>query len=213
MRRMYAEQEDVFFYITRDERELRPPGDARGRGGGDPARACTCCARRTASEPQRAADGLRHDPARGRGGGRPARRATSDVDRRRLERDLVHRAPARRHGGRALEPAAPGREAAHRLRRGAARRPRRARSWPRPTTSARSPTPIRPYVRDRPVSVLGTDGYGRSDYRRKLRRFFEVDREHVVVAALRALGRRRGGAQKAIEQYGIDPEAEAPWLR
>ena len=38
---------------------------------------------------------------------------------------------------------------------------------------------------------LGTDGFGRSDYREALRRFFEVDRHHVVVAALHALARRR----------------------
>ena len=35
--------------------------------------------------------------------------------------------------------------------------------------------------------MLGTDGYGRSDYRRKLRRFFEVDRHYVGLAALSAL--------------------------
>ena len=46
---------------------------------------------------------------------------------------------------------------------------------------------IRPWV-DAPYRVLGTDGYGRSDYRKTLRSFFEVDRHHVVLAALRALG-------------------------
>jgi len=46
---------------------------------------------------------------------------------------------------------------------------------------------IRPYVRGR-YRVLGTDGYGRSDYRRKLRYFFEVDRHFVTVAALHELG-------------------------
>jgi len=70
---------------------------------------------------------------------------------------------------------------------------------------------IRPYV-DAPYTVLGTDGYGRSDYRVKLRSFFEVNRFHVVVAALGALGRGKDAA-KAIKQYDIDPEAEAPWLR
>ncbi len=35
--------------------------------------------------------------------------------------------------------------------------------------------------------MLGTDGFGRSDYREKLRRFFEVDRYYVTVAALKAL--------------------------
>jgi pyruvate dehydrogenase E1 component len=71
------------------------------------------------------------------------------------------------------------------------------------------PDGIRPWVRQ-PYTVLGTDGFGRSDYRKALRAFFEVDRHHVVVAALRSLGRDED-AKKAIEQYGIDPESEAPW--
>ncbi|WCB92218.1 Pyruvate dehydrogenase E1 component [Baekduia alba] len=71
------------------------------------------------------------------------------------------------------------------------------------------PDQIRPWV-EAPFTVLGTDGFGRSDYRKALRRFFEVDRHHVVVAALHALG-RDADAKKAIEKYGIDPESEAPW--
>jgi pyruvate dehydrogenase E1 component len=43
--------------------------------------------------------------------------------------------------------------------------------------------PIRAWV-DRPYTVLGTDGFGRSDTRERLRRFFEVDRAHIAVAAL-----------------------------
>jgi pyruvate dehydrogenase E1 component len=75
---------------------------------------------------------------------------------------------------------------------------------------------IREWVPGR-YTVLGTDGFGRSDYRRQLRRFFEVDRHHVAVAALDALA--RDGAvepavvQQAIEKYGIDTESEAPWRR
>jgi pyruvate dehydrogenase E1 component len=71
------------------------------------------------------------------------------------------------------------------------------------------PDQIRPWVKA-PFTVLGTDGFGRSDYRKALRRFFEVDRHHVAVAALHALG-REDDAQAAIEKYGIDPESEAPW--
>ena len=56
--------------------------------------------------------------------------------------------------------------------------------------------------------VLGTDGYGRSDSRRALRDFFEIDRRYVVVAALRELDPAR--AQEAIEKYEIDPEAPMP---
>jgi pyruvate dehydrogenase E1 component len=75
---------------------------------------------------------------------------------------------------------------------------------------------IRPFVPGRYV-VLGTDGFGRSDYRRKLRSFFEVDRHHVAIATLKALA--DDGAiepavvQAAIERYGVDPDADAPWRR
>jgi pyruvate dehydrogenase E1 component len=72
------------------------------------------------------------------------------------------------------------------------------------------PDGIRQWV-PAPYTVLGTDGFGRSDYRRALRRFFEVDRHHVAVAALRALGRDED-VVKAIDEYGIDPDGEAPWL-
>jgi pyruvate dehydrogenase E1 component len=73
---------------------------------------------------------------------------------------------------------------------------------------------IRPFVRGR-YKVLGTDGYGRSDFRVKLRSFFEVDRHHVVVAALAALAAEgtieAEKVQAAIERYGIDPDRPAPW--
>jgi pyruvate dehydrogenase E1 component len=74
------------------------------------------------------------------------------------------------------------------------------------------PDQIRPYIGGRSLTVLGTDGYGRSDYRRVLRSFFEIDRYHVVLATLRALGDDKA-AKKAIEKYGIETEGEAPWLR
>jgi pyruvate dehydrogenase E1 component len=65
--------------------------------------------------------------------------------------------------------------------------------------------------------VLGTDGFGRSDYRRNLRRFFEVDRHWVAVAALASLAAEGAVEQRtvadAIARYGIDPEAAPPWTR
>ena len=74
---------------------------------------------------------------------------------------------------------------------------------------------IRPYVHRRYV-VLGTDGFGRSDTREKLRRFFEVDRFHVTVAALKALADEgavpAARVDEAIRKYGIDPDRPAPWL-
>jgi pyruvate dehydrogenase E1 component len=71
---------------------------------------------------------------------------------------------------------------------------------------------IRPFVGDRPFTALGTDGFGRSDRRAVLRSFFEVDRRHVVLAALRALG-EDAAAAKAIERYEIDTEGAPPWQR
>jgi pyruvate dehydrogenase E1 component len=57
---------------------------------------------------------------------------------------------------------------------------------------------------------LGTDGFGRSDTREALRRFFEVDAEHVTIAALAQLARRGeidpAQVRRAIEELGVDPE-------
>ncbi|MBB2892014.1 pyruvate dehydrogenase (acetyl-transferring), homodimeric type [Flexivirga oryzae] len=72
---------------------------------------------------------------------------------------------------------------------------------------------IRPFVK-RPYRVLGTDGYGRSDYRRRLRRFFEIDRHYVVVAALSELAAMNevptSTVAEAIAKYGIDPDTPNP---
>ena len=73
---------------------------------------------------------------------------------------------------------------------------------------------IRAFVPRRYV-VLGTDGFGRSDTREKLRRFFEVDRYYVAVAALKALADEgtlpATKVAEAIKKYGIDPAKPAPW--
>jgi pyruvate dehydrogenase E1 component len=74
---------------------------------------------------------------------------------------------------------------------------------------------IRPFVpKDRVYRVLGTDGFGRSDSRAKLRHFFEVNRFFVAVAALKALADQGEGKPKAvadaIKKYGIDPEKADP---
>jgi pyruvate dehydrogenase E1 component len=78
------------------------------------------------------------------------------------------------------------------------------------------PQLIAPYVRGRFVA-LGTDGFGRSDNRPALRRFFEVDRHAIVVATLASLSQLGDlptqAASQAIERYGIDAEAAAPWRR
>jgi pyruvate dehydrogenase E1 component len=69
---------------------------------------------------------------------------------------------------------------------------------------------IRPWIAD-PYTTLGTDGFGRSDTRERLRRFFEVDRHNIAVAALAALGDARLG--EALARYRIDPAAAPPWTR
>jgi len=72
---------------------------------------------------------------------------------------------------------------------------------------------IRPFV-GRRFRALGTDGFGRSDYRRALRDFFEVDRRWIVLAALSALADdgtiERSRAAEAIAKYSIDPEKANP---
>jgi pyruvate dehydrogenase E1 component len=74
---------------------------------------------------------------------------------------------------------------------------------------------IRPYVK-RAYRVLGTDGYGRSDFRKQLRRFFEVDRRYVTVAALKALADEgtvpAAKVGEAIRKYEIDTNKACPWL-
>ena len=72
---------------------------------------------------------------------------------------------------------------------------------------------IRQWVPGR-YRVLGTDGYGRSDFRRALRKFFEVGRNYVTVAALKELADlgqiEASRVQEAIERFEIDPEAPIP---
>jgi pyruvate dehydrogenase E1 component len=76
------------------------------------------------------------------------------------------------------------------------------------------PDQIRQWVAGRYLT-LGTDGFGRSDSRAALRSFFEVDRNYIVIAALKALadekrvdGKTVSGAIKAL---GVDPERPVPW--
>jgi pyruvate dehydrogenase E1 component len=64
---------------------------------------------------------------------------------------------------------------------------------------------------DARMTLLGTDGFGRSDTRAALRGFFEVNRHHVVLAALNALDRQL--AAQAIARYGLDGDITPPWCR
>ena len=74
---------------------------------------------------------------------------------------------------------------------------------------------IRPYIpQGRRYITLGTDGFGRSDTRAKLREFFEVDRRYVALAALRGLADEGAISPaivaEAITKYGIDPTRPSP---
>jgi pyruvate dehydrogenase E1 component len=73
---------------------------------------------------------------------------------------------------------------------------------------------IRAFLPNRPYIALGTDGYGRSDKRSALRRFFEVDRHYVALAALKALAQEGtippAKATEAMRRYGIDPGKPDP---
>lgn len=65
-----------------------------------------------------------------------------------------------------------------------------------------------------PYKVLGTDGFGRSDGRQKLRHFFEVDRYYIVLAALTELAKtgsiERSVVSKAMKKMKLDPEKVNP---
>ena len=160
----------------------------------------------------RAAVRFGRDPARSAGWRRVARKRL-ERSQRRLERHEFQRAAARRRGGAPLEHAA-------------SRKTRRAvRSWRSRCKGASGPgiaatdyihtfaEQIRPFV-GRRYATLGTDGYGRSDYRRKLREFFEVNRHFVVIAALKALADEGSvpprTSRKALKKYAIDPNKPNP---
>jgi len=76
------------------------------------------------------------------------------------------------------------------------------------------PENLGPYLDGR-LLALGTDGFGRSETRKNLRRFFEIDAEHIVIASLYALAERgeldKAVVAQAIKDLGVNPEAPAPW--
>lgn len=76
------------------------------------------------------------------------------------------------------------------------------------------PDQIGRFVAHRNFIPLGTDGFGRSDTRENLRRYFEIDTAHIVVATLYALAQAKeietSEVEKAIQFFGIDPAAPNP---
>jgi pyruvate dehydrogenase E1 component len=77
------------------------------------------------------------------------------------------------------------------------------------------PDLIRPWIKNRYIT-LGTDGFGRSDTRQALRRFFEIDRESIMLAAVRALADEPTGdpslTERCLARYGLSRSSPAPWL-
>ena len=73
---------------------------------------------------------------------------------------------------------------------------------------------IRPFITEKDYITLGTDGYGRSDTRSKLRYFFEVNAEFIVIASLHALAKNgkieKKVVSKAIKQFKINPDKPNP---
>jgi pyruvate dehydrogenase E1 component len=74
---------------------------------------------------------------------------------------------------------------------------------------------IRPFIpKGRTFKVLGTDGFGRSDFRSKLREHFEINRHYIVVAALKALSEEGSvpvaRVAEAIKKYGLQADKINP---
>ena len=183
-----APSEDVFYYLTLyNENYPMPPTPGR-RGRRHPRAACTAGPPRLtwATTPPATIlfSGSAHGAAREAqdelaehyGVGAELWSATSYKALR--EDALAVERWNRLHPGRAPHP----------RRHRAARRGRRGRSSPSPTSCGPCPTRSSRWV-PRRLPSLGTDGFGRSDTREALRRFFEIDTGHVVVATLTASAR------------------------
>ena len=214
LRRMLADQEDVILLHHADERELPASRDARRRARGDPARHVSACvAPIPATKRRRACSSLARVRFCARSSPAPSFSQTTGTCRATSGRHELQRAAARRRrapsGGTCCIPRKPPKasyvEECLRGRRGPG-----VASTDYIRTFAQQ---IQPFVGRRYVA-LGTDGYGRSDFRRKLREFFEVDRHFVTIAALRALADEgtvpAATVAKAVAKYGIDPNKANP---
>jgi pyruvate dehydrogenase E1 component len=215
LRRMFAEQESVFYYLTvGNENYVHPPmpeGAAdgilrgmyllrEGEGEGAGPRVQLFGSGAILREVLAAADLLRDDF-------RVAADVWSVTSFTELQRDGIE---AERWS--LLHPGVP-RRASYVETCLAARPPGpvvAATDWVRAYAE-----PIRGFI-PRRYHVLGTDGFGRSDRRARLRSHFEVDRHWVAVAALRSLAEdgaiEASEVQRALEKYAIDPEKPNPRL-
>ena len=215
LRRMCTEQEDVFYYLTvMNENYAHPPLPEGAEEGilkgmyllheapaGDGPKVQLLGSGAILREVEAGADLLASDFG-----------VAADV----WSVTELHRAPARRDGGRALEPAPSDGAAAASVRRGVPRADGTGPPSRPPTTSGRSPTRSAQFVPGR-YTVLGTDGFGRSDYRVKLRQLLRgrpLPRRRRGAQGARRRGHDRAvGRAAAIERYGIDTESTPPWTR
>ena len=134
--------------------------------------------------------------------------------RQHLELPKLQRADPRGPGRGALEPAASAGDTARVLRGAAAGRPPGPRGGLHRLHDAYAEQ-IRPFIpAGRAYKVLGTDGFGRSDFRSKLREHFEINRHYIVVAALKALSEQgtvpAAKVAEAIAKYGIKADKTNP---
>ena len=216
LRRMYAEQEDVYYYLTTLNENYEHPGHARRCRGGHQEGHVPAPGRRGAGKGKAAprvqllgcGSILREVIAAADAAARRLGRGGRHLERAQLHRARPRRPPMSSAGTCCIRPsrrAGAGSSSAWAAGPG--------RWWPPPTTCARSPSRSGPIVRAR-YRVLGTDGFGRSDYRKKLRHFFEVDRHWVTLAALESLAKEgavpAARVAEAIKQYGIDPDKANP---
>lgn len=217
LRRMYAEQEDCYYYLTTLNENYTHPG-----------------------MPEGAAPGILRGMYLFKAGARPAKKTprVQLMGSGAILREVIAAADLlRNHWGvesdlwscpSFTELARDGMAAARETMLHPTAPPRRAwvetalAEYEGPAVAATDyvrayPEQIRPYLGHggRRYVTLGTDGFGRSDTREKLRGFFEVDRHHVAVAALHALA--QDGAvpaakvAEAIQRYGLKADAPAPW--
>ena len=215
LRRMLAEQEDVFYYLTLMNENYAHPAMPEGARGGHPARDVPAARGRAGrGRAAGAAARLGHDPARG---ARRGRRCCATTSASRPTSGASRASPScaatgwRSSAGTACIPT---------RSRGApaSRRPLAGRDGPvvAATDYMRAfADQIRPWV-PAPYRVLGTDGFGRSDYRKALRALLRGRPPPRRAggadgAGRRGRGRRRGARARRSSSYGIDPERPAPW--
>ena len=212
LRRMYEENEDVFYYLTLYNEQYVQPKMPRGADRRHPAWAVPVQEVHPAKGPR--VQIIASGPivwSRARGAG-PILQAeygvVADVWSATSFQQLRNDALV----VRAVEPAAPRRDATDAVRHREARRHRG------PVVAVTDymkavPDQIARWVRE-PYVSLGTDGFGRSDTREELRRHFEIDTPHIVAAALYSLAQageiKPESVKDAIEAGGIETERPDP---